>query len=222
MSEEPAAGSIAELTAMEQLSNMVLLIREQVSMLASMLEHYGGDSNLEETYEEMRLNKHKGEEMKIMLMEYLVRNSEVMMYSRSYIEMVRVADRFIQHADSVAYRLLVAYKNNVKINSHLLETLRSMIQDIRQQVELARSAFAKLPSYPRKAIEDVEGILKLEEDVDRIFRESIFKVYEEYSSSVSGLMVLKDLIEYVEELSDLLKYLGEEIRYLALVKTALK
>ncbi|ADV64552.1 DUF47 domain-containing protein [Desulfurococcus mucosus] len=222
MSETPEPGSLAELTAIEYLNNMMSILSDEVSLLTALMNQYSTGTDIEKTYEKMRLIKQRGEETKIMLMEYLVKNSEVMMYSSSYIEMVRTIDRFIQHADSVAYRLVIASKNNIGIRGDLKSTLDSMLQRIRQQVDLIRDALAKLSTHPRRSIDHVDEVLKLEDDVDRVFRELIFKVYETYAGSVTGLMVLKDLIEYVEELSDLLKYLGEEIRYLALVKTVAK
>ncbi|WP_276814323.1 DUF47 domain-containing protein [Desulfurococcus amylolyticus] len=219
MSESPERGSLAELTAIEYLGNMMSIVSDQVSVLTALMNQYSPSPDVEKMYERVRSIKHRGEEMKIMLMEYLVKNSEVMMYSRSYIEMVRTIDRFIQHVDSVAYRILIASKNNISINNDLITTLQTMMGKVRQQVNLIQDSLQKLSTHPRKSMEHVDEVLKLEDEVDNIFRESIFKVYETYSSSVAGLMVLKDLIEYIEELSDLLKNLGEEIRYLALVRT---
>jgi len=222
MSELPESGSIAELTALEYMNNMMTIISDQVAMLVAMIGEGSDLQEMERKYEKMRLVKQRGEETKIMLMEYLVKNSEFMMYSRSYIEMVRTMDRFIQHADSVAYRLLIAFRSNIRIRDELLKNMQSMIQRVKQQVDLIREALAKMPAHPRKSMEHVDEVLKLEEEVDQEFRRSIFEVYEKYSTSITGLMILKDLIEYIEELSDLLKNLGEEIRYLSLVKTVAK
>lgn len=100
--------SLAEMTAKEYILSLTRILEDELKLLNNMFSSWiAAPSKAEElnrTYERIRTIKGDGEKVKVMIMEYLVKNSEVLMYSGRYIEIVRSLDRIIQHADGLAYR----------------------------------------------------------------------------------------------------------------------
>ncbi|MEM4751188.1 MAG: DUF47 family protein, partial [Desulfurococcaceae archaeon] len=67
---------------------------------------------------------------------------------------------------------------------------------------------------------EVNVVFKIEEEIDTMFRKSLFDIYTRYSGYITALLILKDIFEHLEDISDFLKNVGEEIRYLALARSA--
>jgi len=211
-------GSLAELTAIEYLTNFSRIIDEAARLIDHLVNAYVEGNDIHKLYERFREVKTKGEEMRTIVMEYLVKSSEVMRYSRSYIEVVYIFERIIQHLDGVAYRIVLLKDNNVILDKDLVSTIRVMGSIIRKQRDILETALSKLTGAPRKIMADLNEIIKLEEEADDLFRKSTFQVYSKLSNNLTGLMVLKDIIESLEDVCDDLRSIGEEIRYLALVR----
>ncbi|MEM4020645.1 MAG: DUF47 domain-containing protein [Desulfurococcaceae archaeon] len=220
MSEQPESTSLVELTVTEHMVNICRVIKDELVNLITLFRLQGSQDDYKKLYEKIREIKNRGEEMKILLMEYLVKSSEIMMYSRSYIEIVRSLERIIQHIDGVAYRYLLIVESRIIIGQDTIDKLLNMIDMIMKQLDAVESSIDKIRISPRKALETLDHVIKIEEDVDNMFRRNIFEIYSKYSGYITALMILKDLVEYIEEISDIMRIVGEELRYLALVKTS--
>ncbi|MEM0368121.1 MAG: DUF47 domain-containing protein, partial [Desulfurococcaceae archaeon] len=72
---------------------------------------------------------------------------------------------------------------------------------------------------PKAVLENVNNIFEVEEEIDTIYRKSLFEIYARYSGYITALLILKDIFEHLEETSDFLKNIGEEIRYLAMARS---
>ncbi|MFZ8791640.1 MAG: DUF47 domain-containing protein [Thermosphaera aggregans] len=210
--------SLAELTAVEYLINFSRIVDEAARLIDSLVNAYVDGNDVNKLYERFREVKTKAEETNTIVMEYLVKSSEVMRYSRSYIEVVYDFEKIIQHLDGVAYRIVLLKENNVQLDKELVSTIRVMTSIVRKQRDSLELALSKLTTAPRKIISDLNEVVKLEEEADDLFRRITFQVYSKLANNLTGLMVLKDIIEYLEDVCDDFRNIGEEIRYLALVR----
>lgn len=217
---EESRSSLVELTTLEQIVNMCRIIRDEVDVLKEMLVGYNtlARAELSKLYERIRSIKNKGEELKVLILEYLVRSSEVVMYSANYVNLVKALDRAIQQLDGAAYRILLAKENNVLLSQDTIEAFVEILELEKQQIQRLENSASRLNVSPKAAVEDLEGVFKVEEDIDLMFRKELVNIYNKYSGYLTALLILKDVLEHIEEASDLIKIAGEEVRYLVLVK----
>lgn len=214
--------SLVEMTAIEQLTNMCRIVRDELDLLDVMLKNYRENTEvpIEKVYEKIRATKNRGEDMVILIMEYLTRSSEIVMYSSSYMNMVKILDKVVQQIDAVAYRLLLACESKILLDENVLETFMKMVDLEKSQLNSIENALAKIRLSPKKVLEELNTVFKIEEEIDLMFRKSLFDVYARYSGYITALLILKDIFEHLEDISDFLKNIGEEIRYLALARSA--
>ncbi|MEM4718372.1 MAG: DUF47 family protein, partial [Desulfurococcaceae archaeon] len=74
----------------------------------------------------------------------------------------------------------------------------------------------KIRLSPKVVLEVVNNVFSIEEEIDGIYRKSLFEIYSRYSGYITALLIFKDIFEHLEDISDFIKSAGEEIRYLAL------
>ncbi|MEM0368122.1 MAG: DUF47 domain-containing protein, partial [Desulfurococcaceae archaeon] len=129
--------SLVEMTAAEYIVNMCRIVRDEVNELATMLKAYQEGKltgELGKIYERVRNIKNKGEELVVLVMEYLVKSSEVVFYSSSYINMIRTLDRVLQQIDGVAYRVFLAHENKLLLDKDVLDTFIKVIELEKKQI----------------------------------------------------------------------------------------
>jgi uncharacterized protein Yka (UPF0111/DUF47 family) len=217
--------ALVELTATEHLVNLCRTIRDELEALKSLVQAYS-DINSEkkrtviDIYGKVRSIKERGEGQKALIMEYLVKSSELSTSTRSYIEITRILDRIIQHIDGVGYRFVLMIENGVLIGREATSDFIRFIEMLKEQLDSLEASIDKLRVSPRKALEILNRVFVIEEDIDEKFRRGVFEIYGKYAGYVSALLILKDIYEHLEEVSDFLKSAGEELRYMILVKTA--
>ena len=217
MSEE--SGALVEMTAIEEIINICRIVGDELSSLAEMLRRYHSeDVELGKLYERVREIKNKGEENYIRVMQYLVKSSEVALYVPIYINIVRNLDKIIQQVDAVAYRIYLARENNIVIDKNVVDTFLGIISLESKQVQGIEEALSKIRLSPKVVLDKLETVFSVEEEIDSIYRKSLFEVYAKYSGYITALLILKDIFEHLEEISDFLKNTGEELRYLALAR----
>lgn len=217
MSEE--SGALVEMTAIEEIINICRIVGDELSSLAEMLRRYHSEGvELGKLYERVREIKNKGEENYIRVMQYLVKSSEVALYVPIYINIVRNLDKIIQQVDAVAYRIYLARENNIVIDKNVVDTFLGIISLESKQVQGIEEALSKIRLSPKVVLDKLETVFSVEEEIDSIYRKSLFEVYAKYSGYITALLILRDIFEHLEEISDFLKNAGEELRYLALAR----
>jgi uncharacterized protein Yka (UPF0111/DUF47 family) len=217
MSEE--SGALVEMTAIEEIINICRIVGDELSSLAEMLRRYHSEGvELGKLYERVREIKNKGEKNYIRVMQYLVKSSEVALYVPIYINIVRNLDKIIQQVDAVAYRIYLARENNILIDKNIVDTFLGIISLESKQVQGIEEALSKIRLSPKVVLDKLETVFSVEEEIDSIYRKSLFEVYAKYSDCITALLILRDIFEHLEEISDFLKNTGEELRYLALAR----
>jgi len=214
--------SLVEMTAIEHIVNMCRIVRDEMSELNLMLKVYQegkGGGDLGKIYEKVRNIKNKGEELVVLIMEYLIKSSEVVFYSSSFINIIRTLDRVLQQIDGVAYRVYLAHENKVLLDKDVLDTFINIIEIEKKQVQDLEDAFMKIRLSPKAVLGIISSVFETEENIDTIYRKSLFEIYARYSGYITALLILKDIFEHLEEISDFLKNVGEEVRYLAIARS---
>lgn len=215
--------SLVEMTAIEYIVNMCRIVRDEMSELNLMLKVYQegkGVGDLGKVYEKVRNIKNKGEELVVLIMEYLIKSSEVVFYSSSFINIIRTFDRILQQIDGVAYRVYLAHENKVLLDKDVLDTFINIVEIEKKQVQDLEDAFMKIRLSPKTVLGIISSVFETEEKIDTIYRKSLFEIYARYSGYITALLILKDIFEHLEEISDFLKNIGEEVRYLAIARSA--
>ncbi|MEM0242625.1 MAG: DUF47 family protein, partial [Fervidicoccaceae archaeon] len=78
---------------------------------------------------------------------------------------------------------------------------------------------AKLLSTNMRGIIDIhESINAKEEEVDQIYRSLVLEIIKKYSRDLFSLMILKEIIDLVEDLADIIREASHDFKYLALHK----
>lgn len=213
--------SLVEMTATEQIVNICRVVKDELNELHGMLRNYGNieSSEISKLYSRIREMKNKGEALVVLTLEYLVRGSEIALYASNYINMIRLLDRVIQEIDAVAYRLYLAHENKIMLNKDVLDTFIKLIELEKAEIEGVEKALSRIRLSPKNVLEAINEVFTIEEEIDSIYRKSLFEIYSSYSGYITALLIFKDIFEHLEDISDVIKGVGEEIRYLALART---
>jgi uncharacterized protein Yka (UPF0111/DUF47 family) len=217
MSEE--GGSLVELTAVEEIINMCRLTKDELDELVKMFKLYSDEkSDLRKVYERVRNLKNQGEELYLRTMQYLVKSVEIAMFISTYINIVKGLDRAIQDIDAVAYRVYLARESNVIFDKGVIDTFIKVLEIEMRQIDKLEEALSKIKLSPKVVLEKLGEVFVAEEEVDTIYRKSMFEIYTRYFGYVPALLILKDIFERLEDISDYFKSVAEELRFLALAR----
>ncbi|NAZ26653.1 MAG: DUF47 family protein [Thermogladius sp.] len=217
MSVEP---SIAEMNSIDYLTALTRDVEDAVAVLEEAISAYASGSNVARVYPKLRELKNKAEEGKVMIMEYIMRVGEAFTNARSYIAVVQALDRIAQLSDGAGYRLLLLEESNIRLDKKIVDSIVELLKTARRQLALIRDSLEKLRLNPRKSISDSNEVSKLEAYADELYRNTAFNLYTIHGGNIVALMVGKEIVDFIEDICDSAKMIGEEIRFIALLKTA--
>jgi len=210
--------SIAEMNIFENLINITYIIKDFMSILNNIIENISrDDTSVEIIYSKIIEPKHRIQENKIMFMEYLVRLGESLPMKEHYVSIVLGLERLSQYIDGAAYRLTLL-KRSGNPPKELLNYLSELYKILNEQLDNFIDGLKKIRVEPKKTIDYVNNVLKLEDKADELYREASYSIYSMLSDRIILLMVMRDILDFLEDSSDLMRSLGEELRYLALHK----
>jgi uncharacterized protein Yka (UPF0111/DUF47 family) len=211
--------SIAEMNIHESLVNLISMAEDALKIFNEIVDNLlSRDIDLVRLYNRILEPKEKIEESRVMFMEYLIRLSETLSYRQNYASIALDIEKFVQHLDGIAYRLALLRREGIEIDDKLYGYIDALRKTIREQFASIVEGLKIMKTEPRKTLQYVENISKLEGQADEMYREATYNIYTRYSNNTLLLMMMKDILDFMEDTSDLLKSIGEELRYLALHK----
>ncbi|MGC9182134.1 DUF47 family protein [Thermogladius sp. KZ2Tp1] len=216
----PAETSIAEMNSIDYLTMMVRDVEDVLAVLEEAVKAYAGGNSVSRVYPKIRDLKNKVEEGKVLILEYLMRLGEALMNARSYIAVAQGLDKIAQLSDGAGYRLMLLEENNIRLDNKIVDSVVELVKTARKQMLLVRDSLEKLRLNPRKSLSNCSEVSKLEALADETYRNTTFSLYTLHSGNIVALMVGKEIVDFVEDICDFAKLIGEEIRFLALLKTA--
>lgn len=215
--------SLAEENLNEQLLGMIRTVRKPVTMVhdlaAKMIE--GNDSELKQLYDEIKNAKENVENMKEDVLTYLARLGNILFTSNLYRDLFLGITRAAQIAEGIAYRVYLLTSNTGKIdNESIMKYLTEMTNKIRSEYAILENAAEILTTNPKKSYEITQNVSSIEDEIDTLYRKLAYMLYRELKQDLVTLMLMRDIIDMIEELADTLRDAAEDIKFLALFQAA--
>ena len=210
--------TLAEMHIHENLVNLLRQSDEIVKVFVEVVEGLQEDKDFEKIYNKIHVPKTRIEENRIMFMEYLIRLGETLRNRQNYIALANGIEKFIQLLDGATYRLSLFRRKGYRADNEIYGMLKELATTIVSEYRSIYDGLTRLKTDPKKALISIRDLSKLENKADELYRELTFTIYSKYQNQIVPLMVLKDAIEFMENTADLLKSMGEELRYLALYR----
>jgi len=220
LNNDALESSIAEMNLSEQLQKILSTVdseRKRVEeIILNMRE--GKYELMKRGYEYVKQLKDEAQKLREGAMEYVVRVSPALLTKELYIYSLSHLDRLIQIIDSIAYRLSILAESGIELDGGTKEWIiemssksLGMVADLFQESKL-------LSTNARMIIEVHEGINSREEEIDQIYRGLVLEIIRKYSKDVFSLMLLKEIVDLVEDLADIIREASHDFKYLALYK----
>ncbi len=215
--------SLAEENLNEQLLGMIRTVRKPVTMVhdlaAKMIE--GNDSELKQLYDEIKNAKENIENMKEDVLTYLARLGNILFTSNLYRDLFLGITRAAQIAEGIAYRVYLLTSNTGRINNELImRNLAEMTNKIRNEYAILENAAEVLTTNPEKSYEITQNVSSIEDEIDTLYRKLAYMLYRELKHDLVTLMLMRDIVDMIEELADTLRDVAEDIKFLALFQAA--
>ncbi len=215
--------SIAEMHLFEALSSLANLDKNALADLRNFIDNLDkvGVDKIKSLYMKLRNDKQQVEDIKALVMEYLVRLGEGLNMKDLYASIALGLDRIVQLIDGASYRLYMYIANGYSLNDDLYGDLKNFIETLIHEYNSFYQGLDKLRVDPRRTIKEMEQVIKLEEDLDRLYRSYELRMFKKLADNVPALMLLKDAIDFIESIADVIKESAETLRYLALHRAML-
>lgn len=211
--------SIAESQIMEQLMTMMRNVADEYRELLYMFKDLDEGKNVavERRYKKIKSVKDSVEEAGIKLMEYVIRVSPALMFKDVYVTIIQDLVRAAEHGEAAAYRnLLLSSKEFERLPDTLYAILDAILRKLIEMVETNSEMLMKVSTNHRQVGELYLKLMKEENSVDELYRESGLKTIKNYSNDVGTLILIKELFDKLEDAADILKRVGTYIRYISL------
>ncbi|ABN70225.1 hypothetical protein Smar_1130 [Staphylothermus marinus F1] len=208
--------TLAEMHIYENMVNLLNQADDVIKAFTDVLSNLLSDQEFDKLYNKIQAPKIRVEENRLMLMEYLIRLGETLPNRQNYISIALGIDRLVQLLDGASYRLTLLRIKGYRIDQSIYNQLKELASTVVAQYHSLNEGLNKLKTDPKKTMMHVREISRLENKADELYRNLTFTIYTKYENKIVPLMVLKDAIDFLENAADLLKALGEELRFLAL------
>jgi len=202
---------IVEMVIQEQLQQIVSELTEQVRILREYI--YNTKQNNFQFYIKINGIKSNIELMKIKLSEYIAKISQGLLDKDVYIEILKNLEKISQNIDAAAYRLGILRQKSINIEEIILNLLKGIIEKILDSLDKLLSSLRVLLSNPKLSRDLARMVIKLEEDVDELYRSFELRLFEN-SNNLIYIMLVKDIGDRLEDAEDLLRSCADSIYYL--------
>ncbi|WFO75708.1 DUF47 family protein [Desulfurococcaceae archaeon MEX13E-LK6-19] len=214
--------SIAEMHLHEALGNLARMGLDTIIEFKKFVSNINIDvARLGSLYQQLRGKKQRVEDTKVLVMEYLVRLGAAINNRDVYADVALSLDRSIQLADGAAYRLYMFVENGFNTDVDIHNDIKAFVEKLVEEYRLLYDGIMKLRVDPKQSLKIMEKIIKIEDELDGMYREIELKLFKKLSNNIAALMLLKEAIDFIEDISDVVKEAGEAVRYIALHRTVI-
>ncbi len=208
--------TLAEMHIYENIVNLFNQVDAVFRAFNDIITNYIGEHDFNKLYDKIKEPKTRVEENRLLLMEYLIRLGETLANRQSYIAITIGTERLVQLIDGASYRLTLLRIKGYSVDDEVYKLLKELASTITAQFHSLYEGINKLRTDPKKTLTHVRDVNRLENHADELYRTLTYTIYTKFEDKIVPLMVLKDAIDFMEDASDLLKSMGEELRFLAL------
>jgi len=222
-SEERVKASLAEMSLSEQLLGLARIVedilREANGIMRDLVE--GRIEDIRSRYDRVNGLKNRAEEMKDSTLAYMARLGIALSTAGYYKDVCLFLSRIAQLLDGAAYRAKVYLEAGCSrlprlISSELLEFMENLTKQYTSLVEAVRL----LLDNPRKSYDMATNVIIAEDRLDQLYRQLVLNMYQHLRDHVPSLLLVRDLIDYLEDSADTAREAAENIRFLALYRSS--
>ncbi len=211
--------TLAEMHLLEYLENLLRIADDAVRSFIDAINNLKNDNvDYIKIHDKISRPKQQLEENRILFMEYLIRLGENLPNRSNYASIATGLERLVQLLEGAVYRLSLLRSSGYSIEDEIVKLLVEGSSNVRSSFIALTDAISKLRSEPKKTLLKVNEIIELENRGDDIYRKTTFTIYNKLSNQIVPLMVLRDVVDFIEDACDVIKDVGEELRYLALYR----
>ncbi|MEM0200350.1 MAG: phosphate transport regulator [Saccharolobus sp.] len=206
---------IATLTIEEQLQQISLKLLDEVRVLYELISNNDSNLNYMQIYSKINGIKNDIENSKYRLGEYIFKIREGLLDKDIYVRILNNLEKISQNLDAAAYRLSVMLTKNLKIENSIGRLLIVICEKIIASITHFIEALRLLSTNPKNALENARNVIKIEQEVDELYRSLELYLFEKSVSNFLHIMLLKDVADRLEDSEDLLKSSADDITYIA-------
>ncbi len=221
--EERMKVTLAESSLLEQLVSITRFFEDFYRQFNSVLEaaSEGDTAKVREAYERLRGLKARVENVKDNALSYLARVGWYLPTADILRETFLLVNRCVQLIDGVAHKILLLMEcGSHDAKTKIVDAVRKLSTILFEQVNTLTNSTRLLLDNPRGGYELGGRIISLEERMDTEYRKTLLDLYRSLGDDLLGLMLARDIVELVEDSSDLLRDAAENIRFLAVSRAS--
>ncbi|AAK40765.1 phosphate transport regulator [Saccharolobus solfataricus] len=207
---------IATLAIEEQLQQISLKLLDETRVLYEFLSNTSNSNvNAMQIYSKVNGIKNDIEVSKYRLGEYIFKIREGLLDKDLYVEILNNLEKVSQNLDAATYRLSVILSKQMNIDNVINRLLIVICEKIITSITYFIEALRLLSVNPKNSYENARNVIKLEQEIDELYRSLELALFEKKLADFSYIMLLKDIADRLEDSEDLLKSSADNITYIA-------
>lgn len=206
--------SIAHITLEEKLQQISIKIIDEVRVLYEFINSEN-KINPMQVYAKVNGIKNNVENEKYLLGEYIIKIKEGLDDKDLYMGILDNLEKIAQNLDAATYRISVLIARNSKIDDIVNKLIITMCEKIIASLAHLIEGFKVLSINAKKSADEARSIMKLEEDVDDLYRNLELKLFEKNYDDLAYIMLMKDIADRLEDSEDLVRDSANYITYIA-------
>ncbi|QGR18995.1 DUF47 family protein [Stygiolobus azoricus] len=207
---------VPELNIEEQIQSMTNSILDQLRILYQQFTE--SNVNHMQAYSKIDGIKSSVEDLRYKIGEYVLRVSEGLLYSNLYLDIIMQLEKVSQNIGAASYRFSVLI-SRVKSQDHILLSLSiSMVEKLIAATTNLIESVRLLSVNAKKSSEKARNVIKIEEEIDDLYRNFELKLFEKQNGDMAFLMLSKDVADRLEDCADLLRDAANDIMYLSFLR----
>ncbi|MEJ2770611.1 MULTISPECIES: DUF47 family protein [unclassified Stygiolobus] len=207
---------VPELNIEEQIQSMTNSILDQLRILYQQFTE--SNVNHMQAYSKIDGIKSSVEDLRYKIGEYVLKVSEGLLYSNLYLDIIMQLEKVSQNIGAASYRFGVLI-SRVKSQDHILLNLSiSMVEKLIAATTNLIESVRLLSVNAKKSSEKARNVIKIEEEIDDLYRNFELKLFEKQNGDMAFLMLSKDVADRLEDCADLLRDAANDIMYLSFLR----
>lgn len=194
-------------------------VREALQLMVNAIHFFSSSKyvELKESYNRITAIEEEGDIIKRELIEQLTRSAPAFLYREDFLKFVTESDELIEIVQSLTRQLVKI--SDSKFTSLSLNFLEPILAEILEEYDRLKEAIMVLPYNPKRVLDLVVAVHNIESKIDGLYHDIEFKLFVEVED-IRKLMLYRDLLNLLENLSDMIEKVSDDLRVLALHRIA--
>mgnify|MGYP001772502215 FL=1 len=207
--------SVPELSIEEQIQNILSNIIDQLRLLYQQFTET--NINHMQIYSRINGTKTVVENSKYKLGEYIIKVNEGIETGTLYLDILNYLEKISQNLSAVSYRYSVLQTRSKLEENTIQSLLVTIIEKLIAAASSALESFRLLSLNSKKSAEEARNIIKIEEEVDDLYRNFELKIFEKKYELIF-IMLTKDIGDRLEDCADLFRDIANNILYISYIR----